>query len=1591
MTSKSDTGVRYVINRIIQTANTSKTTLMVLSCVVVFITTYILILPAITLDQDEANKQGGIDVATEQQADVITEDSEATEEPVASEDAASADMLTFESKNYKVQAECGDADLPSDTEIVAEEIGKKDKDYDALFADTLDALRQDSKSNITGFAFAKFYDISLMSGGEPIEPNNPVNVTISYDKALKVSDADKLRIVHFAVDEESGDTIVEVLDSEQVSTEIKNDKMTAATFEAASFSVYAIVYTVDFEYDVDGKKYTYSIEGGSKINLAELLLQLQVIKDDPKTDSDEVQLFMADIDTVDFSSPNLVSVEQDEDGAWVLTSLRPFTSEETLTVNMQNGDVFTVKVTDAQPAATNMNDFDGVNKFVIWGVGSDGRNYALKADGTTAEIDPNAIDYLGEEYQWTIEYGWESGGDRYVIRPVADNRNSLALNQGYHPGSELVQSGRNGIHLYPPYTSHKNQQNDNYTDNNSGWILEGWGWTRLNLGNSSHQFEGNPDWCSDINITRQEQLSQYTFTVQTEEFRKGSVSGTNQDGETQYTSRSFNTITNTTSGTKTNLYSIQAHPVSSGRYLFDYWDLNGTPLNFGSEIGAGQLTIPYNESVLTAHFKNNPDYVVPDEEKEGHSIDKTALDDWLEKLKTRPVPFESGGCDKTAELYDYENRIYRVDLTAKSSLTSFVGDIDLGFMLDVSGSMKFPSKLDPVAGLESVDINHINDNSSNQGWLDHDTTYYLISDKGSTATVYEIRWGTWVFNSYGQTRTGWGYKDASKDDNSMRYILNNSAWSGGEVGLSYPIYTDGDPGKKRLDYLESSIDNTIKELNVILNALSVASDPANEPKVKVAWNTFAKPLMSTHHNFSSVVGLNVRPNYTTSGGTSIDLALLDAAGKKRSDDDGNTGHLVYEWNSGITYSDTSGFEWEDDAVKFAVLITDGAPQRNGIDIEKKLVTDAANLLKNGEDGIAGTDDDVKLLTVGLSMGDVKKGSVLLYDIADPDANNEPLFYKADTGDELQYALYEMLRQAMTDAIVQSDITDTVNEAFYPVDKVTGAPLTNNNVIDLNGVKIGNSVNDLTQEQKNAGYGTIHQSGETYTVTWENQDVYGKEDGGWHGTIYEKAKEDFLGGNAVRTNDPNHDAVVQAKSYKVNPEDTPIPLKESILSGNGRAELETPRVNVNELAIPKDSTKWTVYLGTKVEDLAEHLKEMYENIPVKQVITNGEDTDGDGFKDKVVGNKDSGYYYSLKESASDKREDEVAGTQQFFYLKDLIKKINGGNDIDWESLITLSDEEGDGNTGLVFPYDLYGQDNPGKITLKLEKDHDLGDHVTTETGEAVETYTLRVLFEPSYDHLPVGIGGDGSWPYHTGGFGLGDYGNAAGIEDRKYEHVIDVFAKKLQILKADQEQNTITGSEAVFTLYRKATAAEMSDDAIEKVSVAGLTGQYIVIETLTTNNGVVRTDALPLLENNEPYYLVETEAPDGYNRLTEPLQVKIDMDGHNTWTKKTDGSTSQTKPNPYVVSDWLQEATIKVTDSSGNETSSAVFVLPQGEYERYNSTNDTTDASVTYKIINESGVTLPEAGGPGTTWIYLIGSLLLLGCGIALVTRRRMRI
>ncbi len=155
-------------------------------------------------------------------------------------------------------------------------------------------------------------------------------------------------------------------------------------FEGDSFSIYAIVYTVDFHYEVNGKTYEFSIPGGGFLSFYKLVEVLGIEVNDANTEKDEILELVDGVESIVFSNPDLVSVSKVEEdttvGAikdrlgleceystelteeqiekinaqeakardWALISLKAFDTEESLTVTMKNGDQWTVKVTDAQ-------------------------------------------------------------------------------------------------------------------------------------------------------------------------------------------------------------------------------------------------------------------------------------------------------------------------------------------------------------------------------------------------------------------------------------------------------------------------------------------------------------------------------------------------------------------------------------------------------------------------------------------------------------------------------------------------------------------------------------------------------------------------------------------------------------------------------------------------------------------------------------------------------------------------------------------------------------------------------------------------------------------------------------------------------------------------------------------------------------------------------------------------------------------------------------------------------------------------------------------------------------------------------------------
>jgi len=1660
-----------------------------LAVLVVFVTTYMLILPAFTLERDEAVRQGGIDIpaietaaegssdddaassdseaetGTEAQtedtakakakaneasgketisvdskaaaeAEAVIEDTASTKtkaenEAEAGNDsdikaAALADPLTFEGEGFTVTVDDAKSVLPENTEVVASELLEKPEEgtkaerkeaeeaYKKYYELAQQAVKDEAGSNdARAISFVKFYDISLQTAGETVQPDKPVNVTITYDKdqqkELKVDEKKNVRIIHFAEDQKTGEITAELLKNDSVDVSLEKKQMAETTFEAGSFSVYGVVYTVDFSYEVDGKTYEYSIKGGEGIGLSELLPALGVIKDDKDTESDEVRVFIGQIEDVKFSDTGLVSVSKaDSDttvggikdalgleceysaelsdeqkeainskaikaGDWALISLKAFDTEETLTITMKDGEAFDVKVTDAQEIS-DVSTLDPNMSYLI-SYNENGVYHVLKTDGTVETFTSTAnFDKLGSDYQWTFYYVFtekdrETSLDYtyYFARPIEQKTHTIALNEA---GEELVQYGTNNIAIIP--------------QDGGGFIFLGYNHTddkHIELGFENGQFVAYNDLSLNpkiIRIYEQEPLQRYSFTVKTAEPSKGKVTGRNETGAVQTRVEQFIAESNDAKKNNTQITAVpETHGDGQGhnKWIFDYWDMNGIKLDgVGETISAGGIDIPANGSVLTAHFKQNPAYVAPDGEKEGTSIESMAA--WLNELKNRNVPLDKDSCNKTAEVYDYENRVYRVDFTAKSSLSTFDGTIDLGFVLDVSGSMNFPSYLyDTNVTTGAKDLSTINDRDywgqqtrGEREWgLDTRHTYYIIADPDGTATVcylyyYDNNW--WLCDASKDKYTGNGRFDPATGhsaDNSQYY--NNSYYKStvyvikeaGDRVTNADMASDGallrklglnvgDP-KTRAFYLEKSLNGTISELNEILDVLSIASTSNRNPDVKIAWNTFKNYLPNgngqLHHDFTSVTtGINLNYDYNTyGGGTSTDVALLDAAGVNRndvnnrySDSDRKNWHTDNNVNHTYTLNANSGFRWENSSTKYAVLITDGAPQRNGKSITRRYVTEAAQQLKNR---------GVKLVTVGLGIENVTSGKILMYDIADS-LNNEKMFYSAKTGDELEDVLLQIIRTIMVDATVQGDVTDVIDQAFYPVDRATARPLRAGEMVDLNG-------NVTTDTSKPHGIITYDESKHEYGVKWESQEITWD---GWHGSVYVKAKEDLLGGNAVKTNDGN--AIIEAKTYTTGTDSTPIPVLEHRYINDDPAQgedpnytkivnRESPRVNVNELSFNGNDTEWTVYLGTEV-DPKEQLEKLWEKIYVEEVVKEGkaDDTDGDGLPDIGKANSGNTWYPIAPDSIADNREPDsddaeaIAeyGDKQTFSINALIKTLAEASgrteDYDWwdytnhapewDTFLTQALTDG----GIVIPYDAYslnGNDN-STITIKLTKTildgeeqdivnsspHDTTVVNGTATVEGktvdvpVEKYNFTVLYSPDYSVVPVGQGGTGHLDYHTGTYGTIYQGHAAGTETSTNTHVINVYAKTVEVEKRKPADNDstelLTDKPATFSIYRK---WKSGDSTSSKASLAGYTlngtpigepasdvDYYYLVESKQTTDGVARfTEGLSAVDG--PYYLAETAAPEGYveNKVLQTVTItpgpdtKTDLDGQST--------------------------------------------------------------------------------------------------------------
>ena len=193
----------------------------------------------------------------------------------------------------------------------------------------------------------------------------------------------------------------------------------------------------------------------------------------------------------------------------------------------------------------------------------------------------------------------------------------------------------------------------------------------------------------------------------------------------------------------------------------------------------------------------------------------------------------------------------------------------------------------------------------------------------------------------------------------------------------------------------------------------------------------------------------------------------------------------------------------------------------------------------------------------------------------------------------------------------------------------------------------------------------------------------------------------------------------------------------------------------------------------------------------------------------------------------------------------------------------------------------------------------------------------------------------------------EYGNKPGETTTTTPSEAKTPTYPLDIKKfAKNGGQTLAG--AKFKLYSNKTDADGANDKAIKVSaVVNKAGHYVVDPTSTTtefesvasiNGKGYNLHVNGLAEGT--YYLVETKAPDGFNKLTAPIEVKI--------TKSTD-----TDANNWTISKDGTPETDKIID-----------------------------------VENSTGSILPSTGGMGTIAFTVVAALLVLGVAVSFIRDRK---
>lgn len=221
-------------------------------------------------------------------------------------------------------------------------------------------------------------------------------------------------------------------------------------------------------------------------------------------------------------------------------------------------------------------------------------------------------------------------------------------------------------------------------------------------------------------------------------------------------------------------------------------------------------------------------------------------------------------------------------------------------------------------------------------------------------------------------------------------------------------------------------------------------------------------------------------------------------------------------------------------------------------------------------------------------------------------------------------------------------------------------------------------------------------------------------------------------------------------------------------------------------------------------------------------------------------------------------------------------------------------------------------------------------------ESIKTKTIITVTYSATLNTDATIAGDGNKNETWLKYGENSQTTHETTTTKTYEIPVFKYTKK------GADEKALEGAE--FELYRDEKCTSENQIKFIKTGTNN-TSKYdcyrIAIDSETSSVGKITTSADGKFKisglDADTYYLKEVTAPKGYNKLASPLKIEITSDGK-----------------------------IKVNNGDEKEATNPV------------------------KVENNTGSILPSTGGMGTTLFYIFGAILVIGSGVVLITKKRMK-